>query len=102
MIAVEEIRIVLMPPVRVVPGAVVVVVAILIKPLRVHHGPFGMMPVEPHDLILMPPSRAAPAVAVVVRAPSGLSGSAVVARAVIAGTGTVLRERRRCHPQRED
>ena len=91
-----------MPPVGVVPVVVVVVVAILIEPLRVHHGPFRMMPVEPHDLMLMPPSCALPGATIVVSAPSSFSGSAVVARAVVAGTGTVLREGRRCHSKREN
>src|SRR6202035_2088309 len=90
MIGVEEIRIVLMPPVGVVPVVVVVVVAILVEPTRVHRGPLRMIAVEPHNLMLMPPSRAMPAVVVVVSAPSGLSrsavvaGSAVIARSVIA------------------
>src|ERR1700691_4128262 len=114
MIGVKEIGIVLMPPVGILPGAVALVVAILVEPKRVHHGPFRMIAVEPHDVVLMPASRAMPLVTVVVSAPSGLSGSAVVARAVIAlvavswawaviaGAATILRERRRCHPERQD
>src|SRR5208282_5944284 len=100
MIGVEKIRIVLMPPVGILPGAVALVVAILDEPQRVHHGPFRMILVEPHDVVLMPPSRAVPLVIIVVCAPSGFSGSAVIARAVIAGA--ILCERRRCHPERQD
>src|SRR5271155_4596150 len=102
MIGVEEIRIVLMPPVGILPGAVALVVAVLAEPQGVHEAPFGMMGVEPHDVVLMPPSRAAPGVPAVVVAPSGLSGSTVVAGAVIARARTVLRERRRRHPERQD
>src|SRR5271170_1638039 len=83
MIGVEEVGIVLMPPIRILPGAVVVVIAILVEPQRIHHGPFRMMPVEPHDVVLMPPSRASPLVIVVVSAPAGLSGSAVIAGTVV-------------------
>src|SRR5271156_667529 len=106
MIGVKEIGIVLMPPVGILPGAVALVVAILVEPQRIHHRPFRMIAVEPHDVVPMPPSRAMPPVTVVVGAPSGFAGStvvalaaiarAVVARAVIAGAGTILRERRRC------
>src|ERR1700734_2895325 len=95
MIGVEEIRVVLMPPIRVLPGTVVVVVAILAEPHRVHEAPLRMMGVEPHDVVLMPPAGAAPGVITIVSAPSGLSWSAVVTRAVVTGTGAILRERRR-------
>src|SRR5271154_3023961 len=102
MIGVEEIRIVLMPPICVLPGAVVVVVAILGEPERVHEAPLRMIGVEPHDVVLMPPAGAAPGVITIVSAPSGLSRSAVVARAVIAGAGAILRERRRRDREREN
>src|ERR1700683_2787803 len=109
MIGVEEIRIVLMPPICVLPGAVVVVVAILVEPERVHEAPLRMIGVEPHDVVLVPPAGAAPGVIAIVGPPSGLSRSAVIARAHIslaaiagagalvagAGTGAILRERRR-------
>src|SRR5580658_10579326 len=98
MIGVEEIRIVLMPPICVLPGAVVVVVAILAEPHRVHEAPLRMIGVEPHDVVLMPPTGAAPGVIAIVSAPSGLSWSAVVTgahislaavvRASITGAGT--------------
>src|SRR5208337_5266744 len=105
MIGVEEVRIVLMPPICVLPVAVVVVVAILGEPQRVHEAPLRMIGVEPHDVVLMPPAGAAPGVVTIVSAPSGLSRSAVIARAVItlaaiaragtfvAGAGAILRER---------
>src|SRR5579862_423206 len=112
MIGVEEIRIVLMPPVGVVPVVVVVVVAILVLPERIHHRPFRMIAVEPHDVVPMPPPRAVPLMTVVVSAPSGLSGSTVVAlaaiarpviaRTVIAGPGTILSERRRRDGKRQN
>src|SRR5271170_5353449 len=94
MIGVEEIRIVLMPPICVLPGAVVVIVAILVEPHRVHEAPLRMIGVEPHDVVLMPPAGAAPGVIAIVSAPSGLSWSAVVARAVIAGAALCERRRR--------
>src|SRR5271166_2870258 len=119
MIGVEEIRIVLMPPICVLPGAVVVVVAILGEPQRVHETPLRMIGVEPHDVVPMPPAGAAPGVITIVSAPSGLSRSAEVARAVIAmaavvrtgiagagafiaRAGAILRERRRRDREREN
>src|SRR5271167_1578994 len=93
MIGVEKIRIVLMPPICVLPGAVVVVVAILGEPQGVHKTPLRMIGVEPHDVVLMPPAGAAPRMIAIVSAPSGLSRSAVVSGAIVAGA--ILRERRR-------
>ena len=79
MIAVEEIGIVLMPPVGVVPVVVVVVVAVFVHPGRIHLRPIRMSGIEPLDIVLMPPSRAVPVMIAVVGAPSALSGASVVA-----------------------
>src|SRR5580704_3840567 len=95
MIGVEEVGVVLMPPVGTTPRIVVIVVAILGEPYRVHHGPFRMSGIEPLDVVPMPPSGAPPVVTIVICAPSCLSGCSVVA------SPGKLRERRCSHCERQ-
>lgn len=66
------------------PDVVVIVVTVFIVPLRVHHGPFWMMGIEPLYLVPMPPSGTMPVMTIVVCAPTGFSGASIITLAGIA------------------
>lgn len=65
MMSLDPFRMVLGPPIAVVPYMMVVPVAVGAAPLGVSRGPFGMMLPDPSGVIFVPPQRVVPRMMVV-------------------------------------